>query len=81
MLQIKQFTFNPFQENTYIIQNNQNQCWIVDPGMSNSDEENELIHFIAHNNLLPQAILNTHAHIDHILGIDFVANHLSLIHI
>lgn len=78
MLQIKQFTFNPFQENTYIIQNSQNQCWIVDPGMSNSDEENELIHFIAHNNLLPQAILNTHAHIDHILGIDFVANHYKI---
>lgn len=78
MLQIKQFTFNPFQENTYIIQNSQNQCWIVDPGMSNSDEENELIHFIAHNNLLPQAILNTHAHIDHILGIDFIANHYKI---
>lgn len=74
MLQIHQFTFNPFQENTYIIHNNQQQCWIVDPGMSSQEEEKELVEFITENKLTPQAIINTHAHIDHILGIDFVAN-------
>lgn len=78
MLQIHHFTFNPFQENTYIIQNNQHQCWIVDPGMSTHEEEQGFVEFINANKLTPQAIINTHAHIDHILGIDFVANHYKI---
>ncbi|MBL7711982.1 MAG: MBL fold metallo-hydrolase [Chitinophagaceae bacterium] len=73
MLSIHTFTFNPFQENTYIISNEQQECWIVDPGMSNTAEENELVRFIEEHRLIPQAIINTHAHIDHILGIDFIA--------
>jgi glyoxylase-like metal-dependent hydrolase (beta-lactamase superfamily II) len=74
MLHIQSFTFNPFQENTYIIFNEHKDCWIVDPGMSNSSEEKVLCDYILANHLVPKAILNTHAHIDHILGIDFVAN-------
>lgn len=73
MLSIHTFTFNPFQENTYIISNEQRECWIVDPGMSNTAEQNELVQFIEQHQLVPQAIINTHAHIDHILGIDFIA--------
>jgi hydroxyacylglutathione hydrolase len=73
MLSVHSFTFNPFQENTYIIANEHRQCWIVDPGMSNATEENELVHFLEKHQLTPQAIINTHAHIDHILGIDFIA--------
>ncbi|HTN18509.1 MAG TPA: MBL fold metallo-hydrolase [Chitinophagaceae bacterium] len=73
MLSIHTFTFNPFQENTYIISNEQRECWIVDPGMSNTAEQNELVRFIDQHQLIPQAIINTHAHIDHILGIDFIA--------
>jgi hydroxyacylglutathione hydrolase len=78
MLHIHRFTFNPFQENTYIISNEGGQCWIVDPGMSNGEEEKELLLFITKNNLQPQAIINTHAHIDHILGVDFVANYFKI---
>ncbi len=72
MLSVHSFTFNPFQENTYIIANEHNDCWIIDPGMSDGNEENELVNFIQSKNLKPQAIINTHAHIDHILGIDFL---------
>lgn len=73
MLSIHTFTFNPFQENTYIISNERQECWIVDPGMSNGAEQDELVQFIEQHQLIPQAVINTHAHIDHILGIDFVA--------
>jgi glyoxylase-like metal-dependent hydrolase (beta-lactamase superfamily II) len=78
LLQVHHFTFNPFQENTYLIQNNQQECWIVDPGMSNPEEEQVLLQFIEDRKLIPQAIINTHAHIDHILGIDFVAQHFKI---
>ena len=71
MLQVHHFTFNPFQVNTYLIQNNQQECWIVDPGMSNPEEEQVLLQFIEDRKLIPQAIINTHAHIDHILGYPF----------
>jgi len=69
MLKLHVFTYNPFSENTYLISNAANQCWIVDPGMSDETEERELFDFIAQEGLTPVAILNTHAHLDHIFGV------------
>lgn len=70
MLYIQPFTFNPFQENTYLLINEKKECWIVDPGMYDNNETNFLLDYIAENALTPKAIINTHAHIDHILGIN-----------
>lgn len=70
MLRIETFTFNPFQENTYLLINDDNACWIIDPGMHNAEEESALFDYIAANNLLPQQIINTHTHIDHVFGVD-----------
>lgn len=72
MLKIKKFTFNPFSENTYLWINEHNECWITDPGMYGASEEKILFDYIESNQLKPQAIINTHAHIDHILGIEAV---------
>ena len=72
MLRLKSFTFNPFQENTYLIINDNNDCWIVDPGMYDSSETNELVRYLDTNGLTPQAIINTHTHIDHIFGVQFL---------
>lgn len=69
MLQLQTFTFNPFQENTYLIINDKKQCWIIDPGMYDSNETNFFFRYIKDNQLTPQAIINTHAHIDHIFGV------------
>lgn len=74
MLQVASFTFNPFSENTYVIFHENKSCWIVDPGMMNEAEYAELDKFINANRLVPKSIINTHAHIDHILGIDYVAS-------
>jgi hydroxyacylglutathione hydrolase len=70
-MNIKHFTFGPFQENTYIISDENQHCWIIDPGMSHASEEKELKAYIQNHKLIPQAIYNTHAHIDHILGVDY----------
>ena len=72
MISIKTFTFNPFQENTYVITNANKACWIVDPGMFSASENEELLHYIKSQNLTPKAIINTHAHLDHILGVHFL---------
>ncbi len=70
MLQIQSFTFNPFQENTYLLYNEEQKCWIIDPGMYGAAETQVLLDFITLHQLQPQQIINTHAHIDHILGIN-----------
>ena len=49
------------------------QCVIIDPGCSNDGEEKQLSGFIEGNQLKPVLLLNTHCHIDHILGNAFVA--------
>ncbi len=67
-MQLAIFTFNPFSENTYVLVSPNKQCVIVDPGMSNEDEQNELFEFIEKNELTPVLLLNTHCHIDHVLG-------------
>ena len=73
-MKIKKFTFNPFQENTYVIYDESKQCVIIDPGCYKKTEEEELANFIAENDLKPVALLNTHCHIDHILGNQFVTD-------
>ena len=73
-MEIKKFTFNPFQENTYILYDESKEAIIVDPGCFNSSEEKQLSNFISENNLTPIKLVNTHAHIDHVLGNKFVAD-------
>jgi glyoxylase-like metal-dependent hydrolase (beta-lactamase superfamily II) len=69
---VKCFTFNPFQENTYLVYDETNTCVIIDPGMYHKAEEEALQDFIENNYLKPVLLLNTHCHIDHIFGNRFV---------
>lgn len=69
MLNVHFFTFNAFQENTYLISNHKKECWIVDPGMYEQRETDGFISFIEKQGLTPKAIINTHAHLDHIFGV------------
>ncbi len=73
MIQIKKFTFNLFSENTFVLWDDESlESAIVDPGCSDASEENELESFITNNNLKVKYLINTHCHIDHILGCEFV---------
>ena len=72
-MKVKRFVFNPFQENTYVLYDESKECVIIDPGCYEKAEEEELENFISENGLKPVALLNTHCHIDHILGNQFVA--------
>lgn len=71
-MKIKSFTFNPFEENTYVIYDNSNKCIIIDPGCYTEDEKKTLRNFIDNKKLEPVKLINTHCHIDHILGNKFV---------
>lgn len=72
MLQVKKFVFNPFMENTYVLFDETKDCIIIDPGCVEKDEENELAAFIESNQLVVKQLINTHCHIDHVLGNAFV---------
>lgn len=78
-MEIKQFEFNFFSENTYVIWDNASKkAAIVDPGMMNDEECARLDAFIAAKSLMPQFILLTHMHVDHTLGIEHLQEKYSL---
>ena len=69
MLLIESFVFNPFAENTYVVYDDATkECVIIDPGCSNVGEENEPFGFIDSHRLKPLMVIDTHGHIDHIVG-------------
>ncbi|WP_295716804.1 MBL fold metallo-hydrolase [Mucilaginibacter sp.] len=72
MAEVKSFVNNPYQENTYILYDETGECVIIDPGMYTATEQNVVVNFIKDNNLTPVLLLNTHCHIDHVLGNKFV---------
>ena len=72
MIAIQSFVFNAFQENTYIISDETKECVVVDPGCYDDDEKKELSDYVLDHQLKVRMLLNTHCHIDHILGNEFV---------
>lgn len=72
MLQLKSFTFNPFMENTYLLYDETLEAVIFDPGCFEKHEQRELVTFIEKEGLNIKYLVNTHCHIDHVLGNAFV---------
>jgi hydroxyacylglutathione hydrolase len=77
-MQVKSFTFNDFYENTYIVHDESLSCVIIDPGCSTQSEQDEFITYINDLKLKPEYLINTHCHIDHILGNKFVSEKYNL---
>ncbi len=78
MIQIKKFTFNPLQENTYVLYDETGDCIIIDAGCYFDYEREELTEFIEKEKLNPVFLANTHCHFDHILGITFCRSHYNI---
>ena len=78
MVHVEQFTFNGFQENTYVLFDENGKGVIIDPGCYERQEESDLLSFIEQRQIEIVAVLNTHAHIDHILGNQFVTSHFGV---
>ncbi|MCZ2141052.1 MAG: MBL fold metallo-hydrolase, partial [Bacteroidia bacterium] len=77
-MKVARFIFNDFSENTYVLYDETKECVIIDPGCYTNSEQNELRKFIQENGLNPVKLINTHCHIDHVLGNSFVANTFSV---
>jgi glyoxylase-like metal-dependent hydrolase (beta-lactamase superfamily II) len=67
---ITTFTLGDYQTNCFVVTAGPptpgNPCWIVDCGF----DPDEMLDWIAAQKLKPQMILLTHAHADHIAGVD-----------
>lgn len=77
-MELQLFTFNAFQENTYVLYDDTKECIILDPGCNNTNEQNTLISFLEDKNLTPVRLINTHCHIDHVLGNQFISEKYQL---
>lgn len=72
---IERIVVGPIQCNCYIVSDSMSRkAYIIDPGAESPD----LLKFLQSSNLEVQGVLITHAHIDHIGGIDMVYHQLSV---
>ncbi len=73
MLVVKKFVFNLFSENTFVLWDEETkECAVIDPGCSDPGEEEKLSDYISQNLMNVKYLINTHGHIDHILGCGYV---------
>jgi len=72
MLSIQTFTFNAFSENTYVVSDETGAAIVIDPGCYTRDEQLQLSTYVETHKLEIKLLLNTHCHIDHVLGNEFV---------
>jgi hydroxyacylglutathione hydrolase len=78
MMHVHKLTYNPFQENTYIVSDDTHECVIIDPGCYFREEQEHLLMYVQKNELKPVKLINTHCHIDHVLGNYFVSKEWQL---
>ena len=71
-MNVVKFVFNPIQENTYVVWDETKECIIIDAGNMSAREDKVLAEFIEEQGLKPVLAVNTHCHLDHILGVEFL---------
>lgn len=72
-MKVETFQCNPFQEQCYVIwDETSRRCLVVDPGMCTEWEWGRVHHFLQFNQLMPDAVLITHNHSDHVLGTGYL---------
>jgi len=72
-MNLHSFTVGPFAENTYLLLN-EGEALIVDPGFSDEEEYNKVKSRIEESGAELIAVILTHAHVDHVLGLSNVLN-------
>lgn len=72
-MELKIFTFNPIQVNSYLLWDHTGEAALIDCGCLFDSEKEALKTFILDKNLQLKIYLNTHLHFDHIFGSPFIA--------
>lgn len=69
MLSIEPLVFNSFQVNTYLVRNENGNCLVIDPAFYSPEEIKAFDRHISSEGLTVIGQLNTHCHVDHVLGV------------
>ena len=72
-MNLKPFVFNSFGVNGFVLSNDSGDAILIDPSAGSEQEEQALARYIETNHLTVRHLLNTHLHLDHVLGNAFVA--------
>lgn len=75
MLRLHTLVYNSFQVNTYIVRNEEGECLVVDPAFYSPEEVQAFDRYISSQGLKLKGQLNTHCHVDHVLGVRHIQNH------
>jgi len=79
MITIETLVFNHWQENTYILFDETKEAVLIDCGVFFEEEGKKLVDFVEKNGLKLVKQLNTHLHIDHVLGNQFMKDQFGLL--
>jgi hydroxyacylglutathione hydrolase len=71
-MKIYKFVFSPIEVNTYILADDSGDCAVIDCGCYDQKESQKLQEFLTDKNLRPVLLLNTHCHLDHVFGNNFI---------
>ena len=77
MIRVHQLTYNPFAENTYLLEKN-SKAIVIDPGMYNPEENVRFKKYVDQHGLSIEQLLLTHAHLDHVFGVDWIKSSYGL---
>ncbi len=64
--------------NTYVLSDHTGEAIIIDPGCYEKSEQEDLVEYVKSEGLSIKLILNTHGHIDHVLGNSFCKEHFNV---
>ena len=72
MILIESLVFNAFQVNTYLVRDEAGHCLVVDPAFYSPEEKRLFDDHIREHGLKVTGQLNTHCHVDHVLGVRYL---------
>lgn len=78
MTYVHQLTYGPFSENTYLISDDEGNVLVIDPGMYYPEENAMMFEYLVAQQLKPTRLLLTHAHLDHVFGVNWFHSHYDL---
>lgn len=78
MIQIETLTFNSFQVNTYLVWDETGECLVVDPAFYTGEDKQAFDRNVSAKGVLLKGMVNTHCHVDHVLGVKHMQNKYSL---
>ena len=79
MTQVHQLTYGPFAENTYLITDADDNALVIDPGMYDPQENTHFFEYLNQKKIKPSRLLLTHAHLDHVFGVNWVHKQYNLV--